>query len=139
MVTIKKAREVSASVDKIWDIVADVDNEPRYWHGTKSIRNITKKDNTIEREVIMTFRNSKCHQTVVLFPKSSVRVDIGDGPLKGTTKSITLMPSGSSKTRIDVVWDVKLAGFLGMFSSMVKKHIGEGTDDALNRIAKAVE
>jgi hypothetical protein len=37
------------------------------------------------------------------------------------------------------VWDIKLAGFLGMFTGMVKKHIGEGTDDALERIAKAVE
>jgi carbon monoxide dehydrogenase subunit G len=54
------------------------------------------------------------------------------------TKIVTLKPSGD-RTRIDVVWEIKLAGFLGMFSGMVKKHIAEGTEEALARIAKAVE
>jgi hypothetical protein len=50
-----------------------------------------------------------------------------------------LSPSGNLKTRIDVVWNIKLAGFLSMFTGMVKKHIAEGTEEALARIAKAVE
>jgi carbon monoxide dehydrogenase subunit G len=137
MVTINASREVSAPVDKVWDIVADVDNEPRYWHGTKSVNNISKSGNTIEREVTIAFKDSKCRQTVVINPKKSIEIAITDGPLKGT-KVITLSPSGD-KTRIDVVWNIKLTGFLGMFTGMVKKHIAEGTEEALERIAKAVE
>jgi carbon monoxide dehydrogenase subunit G len=137
MVTINASREVSAPLDKVWAIVADVDNEPQYWHGTKTVRNISKNGNTIEREVTIAFKDSKCRQTVVLNPNRSVEIAITDGPLKGT-KAVTLSPSGD-KTRIDVVWDIKLAGFLGMFTGMVKKHIGEGTEEALARIAKAVE
>ena len=57
--------------------------------------------------------------------------------MKGT-KKVTLSPVGEM-TRIDAIWDIKLAGFLGMFSGMVKKHIAEGTEEALDRIAKAVE
>jgi hypothetical protein len=30
MITIKASLEVSASVDRTWDIVGDVDNEPQY-------------------------------------------------------------------------------------------------------------
>ncbi|HEY1249369.1 MAG TPA: SRPBCC family protein, partial [Nitrososphaera sp.] len=63
MITIKASREVSASVDRTWDIVGDVDNEPQYWHGTKTVKNISKSDNKIEREVIIAFKNSKCRQT----------------------------------------------------------------------------
>jgi hypothetical protein len=74
---------------------------------------------------------------VVLHPKKSVEIAITEGPLKGT-KVITLSPSGNN-TRIEVVWDIKLSGFLGMFTGMVKKHIAEGTEEALARIAKAVE
>lgn len=137
MVTINASREVSAPVDRVWEIVADVDNEPQYWHGTKTVKNISKSGNMIEREVTIAFKDSKCRQTVVLNPKKSVDISITDGPLRGT-KVVTLSPSGE-KTRIDVVWDIKLAGFLGMFTGMVKKHIAEGTEEALARIAKAVE
>jgi carbon monoxide dehydrogenase subunit G len=137
MAIISASREVSAPLDKVWDIVADVDNEPQYWHGTKTVKNISKSGNTIEREVTIAFKDSKCRQTVVLNPKKSVEIAITDGPLKGT-KVVTLNSSGD-KTRIDVVWDIKLVGFLGMFTGMVKKHIAEGTEEALTRIAKAVE
>lgn len=137
MATINASREISAPLDRVWDIVADVDNEPEYWHGTKTVKNISRSGNTIEREVTIAFKDSKCRQTVVLNPKKSVEITIAEGPLKGT-KAVTLSPSGD-KTRIDVVWDIKLAGFLGMFTGMVKKHIAEGTDEALERIAKAVE
>ena len=137
MATINASREVSAPLDRVWDVVADVDNEPRYWHGTKTVKNISKSGNTIEREVTIAFKDSKCRQTVVLDPKKSVEITITEGPLKGT-KVVTLSPSGE-RTRIDVVWEIKLAGFLGMFTGMVKKHIAEGTEEALERIAKAVE
>jgi len=128
---------VAAPLDRVWDIVADIDNEPRYWHGTKTVKNISRSGNTIEREVTLAFKDAKCRQTVVLNPKRSVEIAITEGPLKGT-KVVTLSPRGNN-TKIDVVWDIKLAGFLGMFTGMVKKHIAEGTEEALERIAKAVE
>jgi carbon monoxide dehydrogenase subunit G len=137
MVTITANRQVSAPVDKVWDIVADVDNEPQYWHGTKTVKNISKNGNKIEREVTIAFKDSKCLQTVMLNPKRSVEIAITQGPMKGT-KVVTLTPV-NEKTRIEVVWDIKLVGFLGMFTGMVKKHIAEGSDEALERIAKAVE
>lgn len=137
MVTINASREISAPVSKVWGIVADVDNEPQYWHGTKSVSNISKNGNVIEREVVIAFKDSKCRQTVVLDPEKSVEIRITDGPMRGT-KTVTLSPLGG-KTKVDVVWDIKLAGFLGMFTGMVKKHIAEGTEEALDRIAKAVE
>ena len=137
MVTLNASQEVSAPLDRVWDVVADMDNEPKYWHGTKAVKNISRNGNVIEREVTIAFRDSKCRQTVVLNPKKSIEITITDGPMKGT-KVVTLKPSGD-RTRIDVVWEIKLAGFLGMFSGMVKKHIAEGTEEALARIAKAVE
>jgi len=84
MATINTSREVSAPVDRVWDIVADVDHEPDYWHGTKSVKNISKAGNTIEREVTIAFRDSKCLQTVVLNPKKSVQIMITEGPMKGS-------------------------------------------------------
>lgn len=137
MATINASRKIFAPLDRVWDIVADVDNEPKYWHGTKTVKNISRTGNTIEREVTIAFKDSKCRQTVVLNPKRSIEITITEGPLKGT-KVVTLSPSGD-RTKVDVIWDIKLAGFLGMFTGMVKKHIAEGTEEALERIAQAVE
>jgi hypothetical protein len=63
---------------------------------------------------------------------------ITQGPIRGT-KTVLLDPLDNHKTRIDVVWNVKLTGFLGLFTGVVKRHIAEGTEEALVRIAKAVE
>ena len=128
---------MAAPVSKVWNVISDVDSEPEYWHGTKSVKNLSRTGNTIEREVTIAFKDSVCRQRVTLDPEKSIRIDITDGPLRGS-KEITLTPVGDG-TKVDVAWDIRLAGFLGMFSGMVKKHIGEGTVDALERIAKAVE
>jgi ribosome-associated toxin RatA of RatAB toxin-antitoxin module len=128
---------MAAPLSKVWNVISDVDSEPEYWHGTKSVKNLSRTGNTIEREVTIAFKDSVCRQRVTLDPEKSIRIDITDGPLRGS-KEITLTPVGDG-TKVDVAWDIRLAGFLGMFSGMVKKHIGEGTVDALERIAKAVE
>ena len=137
MVTIQVSRELAAPLDKVWEIVADVDREPEFWYGTKSIKNTKKIGKIIEREVVISFRNSICKEIVTLDPKKSVKINIIDGPMKGT-KNIMINEVGNNKTRIDVEWDIKLAGFLGMFTRMVKKHISEGTEEALERISKTL-
>ncbi|HZA47854.1 MAG TPA: SRPBCC family protein [Nitrososphaera sp.] len=138
MITFNASREISASIDRIWNVVADVDNEPKYWRGTKTVKNISKAENKIEREVTIAFKDSKCRQIVLLNPKKSVEIMITQGPIRGT-KTVLLNPLENRKTRVDVVWNIKLSGLLGVFTGMVKKHIAEGTNEALFRIAKAVE
>jgi ribosome-associated toxin RatA of RatAB toxin-antitoxin module len=138
MINVNASREMSAPVDRIWNIIADIDNEPKYWHGTKTVKNIRKAGNKIEREVTIAFKDSKCLQTVLLNPKKSVEIMITQGPIRGT-KTIMLNPLDNHKTRIDVVWNIKLTGFLGLFTGIAKRHIAEGTDEALFRIANAVE
>jgi hypothetical protein len=68
----------------------------------------------------------------------SVATEITDGPLKGR-KTVVINADGQNASVVDVDWDIRLAGFMSIFSKMVKKHILEGTNDALERISKAVE
>ena len=76
----------------MWDIVSDLDNEPKFWKGTKQIRNISSEGNKITREVTIAFRDSKCMQEVTLFPKEKIEAVFTDGIIKGT-KTINLKPS----------------------------------------------
>ena len=40
---IKTSVMINSNVDKIWDVISDIDNEPKFWKGTKSVRNISKE------------------------------------------------------------------------------------------------
>ncbi|MFZ0628713.1 MAG: SRPBCC family protein, partial [Nitrososphaeraceae archaeon] len=64
--------------------------------------------------------------------------DITEGPLKGK-KVVVINRDEEKASVVDVEWDIRLSGFMGIFSRMVKKHILEGTNDALNRISEEVE
>ena len=39
--------DVNASIDKVWEIISDLDNEPKFWKGTKEIRNISSSENSV--------------------------------------------------------------------------------------------
>jgi len=69
MVEIQVSVEIDAQINNVWNIVSDIDNEPKFWKGTKEIRNISKKDNTVIREVTIAFRDQKCMQEVKVYPK----------------------------------------------------------------------
>jgi len=137
MATIDAAVVINASVDRVWDVVSDLDNEPKFWKGTKSIRNISKDGNTITREVTIAFKDSKCMQTITLQPKERIFAEFTEGIINGT-KTIQLIPEGE-KTRLVAIWDMKLSGMMGMFTGIVKKHIKSGTEQALQAIKQEIE
>jgi carbon monoxide dehydrogenase subunit G len=137
MVQIQASVEIDASVDKIWSIVSDLDSEPRFWKGTKEVRNISKEGNTVTREVTIAFKDSKCMQTVTLYPKEKIQIQFTKGVIEGT-KTLTLVQIGD-KTRLDVLWDMKLAGMMGMFTGMIKKHIQSGSEQALESIKQEAQ
>jgi hypothetical protein len=50
-----------------------------------------------------------------------------------------LNPNGEQASVVNVEWDIRLSGVMGVFSKMVKKHILDGTKQALERISKVAE
>ena len=138
MVNFHTSKKMNASVSEVWKILSDLDREIEFWHGTKSIKNISKSDKVVEREVVIAFKNSICRETVTIDPMKSITTNITDGPIKGK-KVVVINPEGDQASVVDVEWDIRISGFMGIFSKMVKKHILEGTNDALDRISKVVE
>ncbi len=137
MAKIETSVDINAPIEKVWDIVSDLDNEPKFWKGTKEVKNIIKEENFIKREVTIAFRDQKCLQEVTLQPKQKIEAKFTKGIIDGI-KTITLL-SENSKTRLEVVWDIKLSGMMGIFTGMVKKHIKNGTEQALLNIKKEIE
>ena len=137
MAEIRASVEINVPLEKVWDIVSDLDNEPKFWKGTKEIRNISKENNVVTREVTIAFKDSKCMQTVTLYPKEKIHAEFTKGIINGT-KTVSLKPQGNS-TNLEAVWDIKLSGMMGMFTGMVKKHIQSGTEQALESIKQEAE
>ena len=134
---IEVSTKIQSTVDKVWDIISDIDNETKYWKGTKEIHNISKDGNKINREVIIAFRDSKCLQEVTLNPKEKIEIVFTKGIIQGT-KTITLkMLEG--EILLEAIWDVKLSGMMGMFTGMIKKHVKSGTEQALQAIKLEAE
>ncbi|MHB8546365.1 MAG: type II toxin-antitoxin system RatA family toxin [Nitrosotalea sp.] len=137
MVQIQASIEIDAPIDKVWGIVSDLDSEPKFWRGTKEVRNISKDGNTITREVTIAFKDSKCMQTVTLYPKEKIQIQFTKGVIEGT-KTLILVQTGN-KTRLDALWDMKLTGMMGMFTGMIKKHIQSGSEQALESIKQEAQ
>lgn len=137
MAAIKVEVEINATVDKVWDVVSDIDNEPKFWKGTKEIKNISKEGNTVNREIIIAFRDQKCLQEVKMYPKEKIEARFTKGIINGE-KTIFLIPK-EEKTILCAYWDIKLTGMMGMFTGMIKKHIKSGTEQAMQSIKEEIE
>lgn len=141
---ISVSREISAPVDQVWRIVSDIDNETKYWPTFKAIKNIDKTGNTTEREVTLIAGpqgETKTHQIVTVDPRQFlVETNLTEGPVTGT-RVLTLSPSAvdNTKTEIKAVWEVDLSGIPLLGRGFAKDGITGTTEEALGKIAQAVE
>lgn len=136
-ININTSQVVAAPLDKVWDVVSDVDNDPKYFEQYSDIRNIRKDGNKIEREVTVGLKH-KARQTIVLNPKKSVELTITQGPIQGT-RITTLNQIGVGKTRIDVSWNFIPSGVPASAHGMVKSEMSDLTKKALQKIADESE
>ena len=132
MATIVVQTEINATLEKVWEVISDIDNEPKFWKGTKEVKTLSTEGNIIKREITIAFRDQKCLQEIQLKPKESIRAKFTKGILNGT-KIITLIPKNNS-VLIETSWDIKLSGMMNMFTAVIKNHIKSGTEQALKSI-----
>ena len=137
MAKIRTSVIIKSTQERIWDIISDIDNEPKFWKGTKQVKNLSKDENHISREITIAFRDQKCLQEVTIIPKEKIKAVFTEGVIVGE-KTLTLKKNENS-FELEAVWDVKLSGMMGMFTGMIKKHIKSGTEQALQAIKKEVE
>ena len=137
MASIEVETEVNATPEKVWEVVSDIDNEPKFWKGTKEVRNLEKEGNTVKREITIAFRDQKCMQEVTLEPKERIRAKFTKGIIDG--EKVVYVIQRDDKTILRTVWDIRLTGMMGMFTGMIKKHIKSGTEQAMQSIKAEIE
>jgi len=137
MAIIDTSIDINAPVDRVWDIISDLDNEPKFWKGTKETRIISRDGNVVTREITIAFRDSKCMQKITIQPKEKIYAEFTKGIIKGS-KTLILKPKDNSSL-LEANWDVKMSGLAGMFTGIIKKHIRSGTEQALESIKQKAE
>ena len=108
MIEIKKTLEVSASPEKVWSLVGDLEHEQRYWSSLRDVKILkTIDDHTVEREAKIKrgpMGEAKSFQTLSLdAPQKTSTLSMTKGPMLGTRK-IALIEVDGSKTRIEASW-----------------------------------
>ena len=133
MAEIKTSVIINSSQEKVWNVISDIDNEPKFWKGTKEVKNISKDGNHISREITIAFRDQKCLQEVTIIPKESIKAVFTKGVIVG--EKILTLKNMNNSCELEAVWDVKLSGKMGMFTGIIKKHIKSGTEQALQELS----
>ena len=136
MVEIKVKLQIDAPIEKVWDVISRVDDDPKFWNLTKRIRNISKKENEIVREVIVG-KVEKCHQKVTLVPKEAIHILWTKGVITGT-KDFVLTSLGST-TLLEVSMNYNLSGLARFFSGGIKEELQIEAELAVDLIKEKAE
>lgn len=137
MAVINVVMPIRASSETVWEIVSDLDAEPKFWKGTKSVRNISKDGDRVHREITIAFRDQKCIQDVTLYPPSRIDAQFVKGIIKGNKEIV--VAGDEQATTLSVTWNIELSGMMKMFTKMIAGHIENGTRQALSSIKHEAE
>lgn len=94
VVKIKVRIRIDAPRERIWEIVADSDNDAYFWRGITSVRNISRNGNTLVREVTLGTDNL-CTQAVTTWHLERVQTIWIGGVIEGT-REVLLIPLGDA-------------------------------------------
>jgi ribosome-associated toxin RatA of RatAB toxin-antitoxin module len=138
MVSIYATVEMNASLETVWGIVSDTQREPEFWKGLNSVKIARKEGNLIEQDIDVGFMGHKVHQIIRLHPKTSIDVEMTEGPMVGTRK-INLVPVDNGKTRVEASWNFSFSKVPVFARSFAKSQIESSTQEALEKIASQAE
>ncbi len=136
MVEIKVKAQIDAPVEKVWDVVSRVDDDPKFWNLTKAIRNISKDTNEIVREVRIG-KMDKCHQKITLMPKDRIHIHWTKGVITGV-KDIVLTSLGNA-TLVEIQIDYTISGPAGLFPGRIKEELQVESEIAVDLIKEKAE
>jgi ribosome-associated toxin RatA of RatAB toxin-antitoxin module len=136
MAEIKASTLIDSTIEKVWNVVSDLDRESKFWSNITKVRTISKEGNVIKREITIG-KDDRCLQTVTLYPQEKVLAEFTKGIIGGT-KTTTLTPS-SGGTNLEILWDIKFKGMAGFLSGKLNSDFQGHTEQAVLAIKQAVE
>ncbi|MGB9124429.1 MAG: SRPBCC family protein [Nitrosotalea sp.] len=136
MVEIKVKIQIDAPIEKVWNVISQVEKDGEFWNITKVQRTISKNENEIVREIVLD-KIDKCSQTITFLPKEAVHVKWTKGVITGT-KILSLTMLGSA-TLLEVKMDYAISGPSRFFPGKLKEKLQIEAEYALDLIKERSE
>jgi hypothetical protein len=114
--------------EDVWKRVAAIDDIPKYWHGTKSLRRCGAVGENPEFDVKFAFGGTGRAVIKKDDKGRTLTIDYMSGPFKG--RQVVAVDSA----RISAKWDIEFVGLYKLASSWNARHFRSGTRNALQRL-----
>jgi carbon monoxide dehydrogenase subunit G len=142
VIEISTSQDVRAPIEKVWEIVGDLQNEHKLWSEFRGVKILSKTRSTVEREAMIRrgpMGEEKSLQILSIDPDHlTTTLTMTKGLLLGTRK-ITLTEIGKDQTKIDVEWKAEMKGVPAFAMGLAKGSISGATEKALAEIAEDAE
>jgi carbon monoxide dehydrogenase subunit G len=136
MVEIKVKIQIDAPIEKVWNVISQVEKDAEFWYITKVQRTISKNENEVVREIMLD-KIDKCSQTITFLPKEAVIVKWTKGVIEGT-KILSLIMLGST-TLLEVKMNYSISGPSRFFPEKLKEKLQIEAEYALDLIKERSE
>ncbi|HJU14738.1 MAG TPA: SRPBCC family protein [Candidatus Nitrosotalea sp.] len=107
MVKIKVRMKIDAPRERVWETISDSDNDKFFWRGITSIRNLSRNENTLIRQIVLG-NGLPCLQMVTTWPMEKIRTEWVDGVIDGT-REIVLVSMGKT-TLLEIQMNYEFPG-----------------------------
>ena len=117
--------------DALWKIISNTAAIPKYWHGTRWMKHIVGNRYMIRFAFPAKGYVDCLYNTTTM----TVRETYIKGPFKGEKRISVVQGNGNAVLKVE--WDIQYSFPFFMFASMMRKHMSEGTRNAMGRIVEA--
>jgi hypothetical protein len=132
-VLIEERVEFDGSPEAVWARLSDIDRIPEYWHGTRSLRIVSREERpgteVVKARSKFAFGGSGDVEITADRASMTLTSNYVSGPFKGV--QVVKVVGNAVEAR----WDVNFTGLLKLTSGWTGGHFKSGTLHALQRLA----
>jgi ribosome-associated toxin RatA of RatAB toxin-antitoxin module len=132
-VLIEASLDFEGDPDAVWERMSDVEKIPEYWHGTKSLRVLERKEGKVVAAARFAFGGSGRVEITTDADSRTLLQRYLSGPFTGTQ---TVRIVGK---RLEARWDIEFHGLFKIGSGRTAGHFRSGTVHALERLSTGGE
>ena len=119
---------VGGRAKEVWDRASSIEDIPKYWHGTSSLRVVEERQGGARVRVKFAFGGSGEADISKDEARRTMEIDYLSGPFKGS-QTVTV-----DDDKIVAGWDVNFSGVYRLASRWNRGHFRSGTVHALERL-----
>jgi len=147
MPAVTRSRRIEASAERVWDLVSDPHNLPRWWPRTKRVEDVQGGERMRWTAVLETERGSGVRADFRSTAKTNRRrfawtQDIAGTPfekiLRESSVEILLEPEGEDSTTVSLSSEERLRGLARFGSNMMRRAAKRRLEEALDDITLAL-